>query len=232
MSATGVCRFEDCGRPTVVKREKLCQSHHKQFLRGEDLRPIQRGYVPGKECKFGPCISPARALGYCGTHYLQQYHGRTLRLAKPQVPSRSRDEQGRKWCASCETRKPEADFAASSGSPDGLQHRCRSCNAAIYQGRREEVRDSMREMRFGLSRAAFDAMFEAQGKACAICRSPRPGGKNFWSVDHDHSCCPSSDQTCGQCVRGILCSRCNHGLGNFKDDIDRLGAAIRYLESA
>lgn len=47
-------------------------------------------------------------------------------------------------------------------------------------------------------------------------------------IDHDHSCCPG-DVSCGRCVRGVLCSTCNLGLGGFKDDPDLLRSAIQYL---
>ena len=59
-------------------------------------------------------------------------------------------------------------------------------------------------------------MIEGQGGVCAICRS-RPAAH----VDHDHAT--------GK-VRGILCFGCNGGLGQFQDDVDRMTAAIEYVE--
>jgi len=48
-------------------------------------------------------------------------------------------------------------------------------------------------------------------------------------VDHDHTCCPTRE-SCGKCVRGILCPGCNTGLGMLKDDIARVRGAAAYLE--
>jgi recombination endonuclease VII len=77
----------------------------------------------------------------------------------------------------------------------------------------------------------YFALLESQGGRCAICRveAPRDPRTNRFHVDHDHQCCPGSGRSCGQCVRGLLCHSCNTALGNFGDDVDRLHAAVRYL---
>lgn len=36
-------------------------------------------------------------------------------------------------------------------------------------------------------------------------------------IDHDHQCCLGS-KTCGKCIRGVLCSRCNLVLGLLYED--------------
>jgi hypothetical protein len=66
-------------------------------------------------------------------------------------------------------------------------------------------------------------MFKAQNGQCAICASSDPGGgfKNF-AVDHNH--------TTGE-IRGLLCTRCNRGLGLFKDDPVLTQLATNYLRS-
>lgn len=35
-------------------------------------------------------------------------------------------------------------------------------------------------------------------------------------IDHDHSCCSGEGATCGQCVRGIVCNRCNQTIGKYE----------------
>lgn len=181
-----------------------------------------------RTCTFPDCAKPLRSLGYCEGHYQQNRKDpHSLRPLKKRVTTR--DPDGRKWCPACATYKDVADFAVSRSTNDGLQSSCRSCRSANYRSHADEVRDKMREQRFGISRDQFDALFESQGRACAICKSPDPG-ISFWHTDHDHACCPGSDKTCGNCVRGILCGPCNQGLGRFGDDVDRLRSAIDYLE--
>jgi hypothetical protein len=66
----------------------------------------------------------------------------------------------------------------------------------------------------------FDAMFESQGRQCAICGSDKPGGRGFWAVDHDHI----TKQN-----RSILCHSCNLLLGFCKENVLVLQKAVEYL---
>jgi hypothetical protein len=70
--------------------------------------------------------------------------------------------------------------------------------------------------------------FEAQGRACKVCRTTDPGGK-WWHTDHDHACCPDYKQSCGECFRGVLCGRCNAALGYARDDVEILRGLAAYL---
>jgi hypothetical protein len=76
--------------------------------------------------------------------------------------------------------------------------------------------------RYGMTVAGYDELLAAQRGRCAVCGTTDPGG--HWSrfhIDHDHRC--------GQ-IRGLLCNRCNGGLGYFFDDPELLRSAADYLE--
>ena len=69
--------------------------------------------------------------------------------------------------------------------------------------------------------------YEEQKPMCKICgkivhKAPENSKdkKNQAVIDHDHKT--------GE-LRGLLCHQCNVGIGNFKDDIDRMLNAILYL---
>ena len=179
-------------------------------------------------CSVEDCNRAVRVIsrGLCSGHYQQAKANKTLKPLKRRVLER--DVDGNKRCTRCKEWKPEQAFASSSGKGDGLQSQCRACKSEQYRLNAVAVRDKMREQRFGISRSEFDALFESQGNLCAICRADDPG-TNFWAVDHDHACCPGSDRTCGKCIRGILCSRCNHALGHARDSVEILSSMITYL---
>ena len=86
--------------------------------------------------------------------------------------------------------------------------------------------------RYGLTPEAFDAMLAEQGGRCAVCRTAEPGGTGTWHVDHDHACCAEEARSCGHCVRGLLCGRCNTALAMVDDDLDHLAALALYVRRA
>jgi hypothetical protein len=72
--------------------------------------------------------------------------------------------------------------------------------------------------RYGLSVEEVQSMYESQHGRCAICFTEIMGRNRH--IDHDH--------LTGK-VRGILCQKCNMGLGSFDDNQIKLQAAINYL---
>ena len=83
---------------------------------------------------------------------------------------------------------------------------------------------------YGLLDGRYDEMLIEQAGRCDICREPMTGTREP-AVDHDHACCLGR-RSCGRCVRGLLCRRCNHMLGLTKDDRNVLQAAVAYLSKS
>lgn len=75
--------------------------------------------------------------------------------------------------------------------------------------------------KYGMTVASYAAMHRTQNGKCKICREPeRVPGKRL-SIDHNHST---------GVVRGLLCNRCNIGVGKFLDNPKLLRRAAGYLE--
>ena len=72
---------------------------------------------------------------------------------------------------------------------------------------------------YGLRRVDVISLLTSQGDVCAICKTKR----SRFVVDHDHLTSK---------VRGILCHKCNSGLGMFDDNDSYLNEAIQYLRKA
>lgn len=160
-----------------------------------------------------------------------------------------------KPCRICGEVKDLAEFHRATGMRDGHRNECRTCFRELarqrYQQNREKYiagtqrwqrdnpdrvkeyrtkrnarpeikrqqRDAYYRRTYGISADEYDAMLREQHGLCAICGS-RPSKVAQMHVDHDHE---------HGHIRGLLCSTCNQGLGQFKEQPSLLLRAIVYL---
>lgn len=136
-----------------------------------------------------------------------------------------------KVCSTCGERKSFEEYHNKKDSPDGKHTHCKLCD---YKATRRSIESNPKRYRarrrvallkydYGLSVEEYDKMFKEQDGKCKICGSTDTGSAqtNNLSVDHDH--------TTGR-VRGLLCSKCNRGIGYLQDNPMFLRAAADYLE--
>jgi hypothetical protein len=77
--------------------------------------------------------------------------------------------------------------------------------------------------RYGITVEQYDALLADQGGCCACCGAvANRNGKRLF-VDHDH--------VTGM-VRGVICHKCNAGIGALGDNIAGVRRALSYLERA
>lgn len=101
------------------------------------------------------------------------------------------------------------------------------------EGQKVRSRKSTLKRYFQMTPESYAAMSAAQDHKCSICKrtaSEADAHRKDLCVDHDHSCCPGNT-SCGDCIRGLICSTCNTALGYFQDSIERMKSAIKYVAS-
>lgn len=127
-------------------------------------------------------------------------------------------------CNICNIEKPLDGFFKASKYTDGYERRCKDCktvvNRASYMRNRDEVKWRSIKRKYKLTQ---DQFHELAIDGCQVC-----GSQDQLCVDHDHSCCDTAI-TCGNCVRGVLCKRCNIAEGLFKNDPKNLKKLIKYM---
>jgi hypothetical protein len=135
---------------------------------------------------------------------------------------------GNKICGSCNQKKSLIMFSSSPSRHSGVSGWCKECEnkhkRTTYQNR---IRNSNLK-KYGLDQDSYEKLLEKQNNKCKICgidaeNAPGAGSSKVGvlCVDHDHLTSK---------VRGLLCSKCNTGLGLFFDDVTNLENAILYLK--
>lgn len=122
-------------------------------------------------------------------------------------------------CTKCGHPKSMADMATNRQAARGFGPWCKQCKATSARNwahanpdKITEQNDMRRLARYSLTQDEYDTMLDEQGGRCAICHDPEPHGVGTWHIDHDHECC-SGSFSCGACVRGLLCMKCNRRVG-------------------
>lgn len=136
------------------------------------------------------------------------YRRKQARLGRT-VRERVTAPAGHKWCPDCKQTKPLEEFHRAPRQAGGRASYCRVC-----KGRRDERRRL--ERLYGLTPEGLEQLIASQDGLCAVCVE-RPAQH----VDHDHET---------GFVRGVLCFCCNAALGQMRDDVRILRAAIAYVE--
>ena len=85
---------------------------------------------------------------------------------------------------------------------------------------RDYFSDRWLMLEYGLTRESWNDLFIKQNGLCAVCGDWLKFLKTA-HVDHDHNT--------GK-VRGLLCKKCNTGLGQLRDSSELLLKASNYLE--
>lgn len=132
-----------------------------------------------------------------------------------------------KICSKCGSLKEIKFFPKSPKHRDGHKGVCKQC---CYEQRKMRGRSETPEQnrkyglktKYGLTPEDYNRLLKEQDGKCAICgKPPEESRNNKLFVDHDHR---------NNVVRGLLCSTCNAGLGQFMDSPALLLEAIRYLD--
>lgn len=126
-----------------------------------------------------------------------------------------------KYCTKCKLTLPVGRFGKKANDPDLYRS---SCNQCLAEYRRNAYgKRSIRSL-YGLSPEQYAAMLARQAGKCLVCGLPERGkrGQRKFSLAVDH--CHATGV-----VRGLLCNKCNLGIGNFDDDPARLEAAAAYI---
>lgn len=142
-----------------------------------------------------------------------------------------------KTCTLCKRSKPLDQFSPNGGNRAGRRSRCKPCRSKYEYSisdreRKNEIRrkgfrpspKARREYaahepfyRRGLTTQEYEELVQNQKGCCLICDQPTKS----LHVDHCHV---TGD------IRGLLCGNCNRALGMFRDQVDLLERAIKYLK--
>jgi len=133
-------------------------------------------------------------------------------------------------CIRCGQRKPISEMKKDSRVKRGYSKICKTCTAKYsrewYLKSGITGSKKWKSPREGFSHDDYLQMLDEQNGCCAICGKEEVVDSKLnkirrLCIDHCHKT---------GLIRGLLCMKCNAGLGMFEDDINLLLDSIQYLK--
>lgn len=215
-----ICVSEGCSKKPVAKN--LCRSCYNRAYKEGRIQVRRYKTKTASKCVVEACPNTGNVTGaqkgLCREHADHERKGiplRTLEWTHERL-------DGSRQCRNCGDWVPKKIWSKRLPSYE----RNAQCDECLREGR------SRRQL--GRHKRKFNELLVAQGGKCAGCGSPN--GEKYGrrlSLDHDHRCCPNKkvSLTCGECIRGLLCTDCNVALGYLRDNVETLQNLIEYLQS-
>lgn len=238
--AQRICAIEDCGRGALSRG--WCKKHYRRWLRHGDPLPVAPQPTPCRGPNCPNTVGPRSVSGLCHTHRAQLRRGADLTPIKPwsrgghwpsvcSVEGCDRPHKTNGMCGAHYARWLKGSDLFAPFQRRGVFTGCsvEACTRPHLSGgycKRHHAVLVGRFQKHGITRRQADELYESQGHGCAVCSRTFPLAE--LQIDHDHKCCPGG-WSCGQCVRGLLCSCCNVAIGRFRDDTEAMARAIDYL---
>lgn len=152
-----------------------------------------------------------------------------------------------KNCRYCKEDLSYTSFPKNKTTKDGLSYYCKSCcvkktmesrnrektinpltgrtnykkkynEYPVYS--KEYIKNNTLKKKYNITLDIYNQMLIDQNNTCAICS--RHANELPKSLDVDH--CHNTGK-----VRGLLCGKCNMGIGYFQDNVDIINKALVYI---
>ena len=173
------------------------------------------------------------------------YHSKVRRVPRPYCKpcnkelSRStvsdkiteKDLPTHKKCSECDHEKSLDGFPYDKHRPDRKKTMCKECfnikSSIYYKKNTDKKKNQILLKCYNITIEEYNKLLISQDSKCGICNNyeltivNKTNKPKQLAVDHDHKT--------GK-VRGLLCQKCNTGIGNLKDSIELLDRAIQYLK--
>jgi hypothetical protein len=220
IEADAICKaLEGCQHP--VYSSEFCRGHYEQRKAGRPFTVLRPPVSRDRLCAFSKCgrqTEPNEVL--CRSHLLMQLRTEELGPLKLQTSAMEAQiliQRGAYWCTVCQQERPIASFTMD-GERNAPRARCKLCMGI-----------ELRAKKFQRSFIDIYRLFVFQNFQCATCPTMHDDEIGL-HLDHDHACCPEKGQSCGECIRGLLCFGCNGAVISWYERVRLVGERYAPLE--